>query len=162
MGRPMERLLIEARWALDIASQGDLGERLGASRRTGQRWERGQAHPTGPQLHELARLVHPKNAALAAELAAACGTTVQALGLVPPPAPAAPPPTVPGVPLASVQVDSLVLTAADAMDTTSRVVRPVLYAAFARARQLRLTVEQVEEILRPVEASKGKAPPAKG
>jgi hypothetical protein len=159
MSRPLSRLLIESRWALGIPSQGALGEKLGASRRTGQRWERSESHPMSWHLQDLARLVYPKNAALAAEVAAAAGTSVQALGLTPPPAPPAAVAPKPTVPTAVVQVDSLVLTAADAMDTTSRVVRPVLYAAFARARELGLTVEVVEEILRPADPSRKKPPP---
>jgi hypothetical protein len=166
MAKSVPRLLIEARWALDIPSQGAMGTFLGSSRRSGQRWERGEAHPTGPQVQQLARLVYPKNASLAAEIAAAAGTTVEALGLVPRPPP--PPPPVPVAPVvapaptvasASVQVDSLVLSAAEALDASPRVVRPVLYAAFARARQLALTVEVVEETLRPKPEAKPKPAP---
>jgi hypothetical protein len=45
--------LIDARHLLRIGSQGDLGERLGSSRRTGQRWESVDAIPSTLQLHSL-------------------------------------------------------------------------------------------------------------
>ncbi len=63
-------------------TQAGLGEALGVARRTAQRW----AQTGVPSYHmpDLAKLVHPHDADLAAEIAAAVGTTLEALGLVVP------------------------------------------------------------------------------
>jgi hypothetical protein len=117
-------------------TQAGLGEMLGISRRTAQRWTRHQAPASvWPQ---LARLVHPNDPQLAAELAAAAGTTLEALGLVD----AAPSGPADGV------VDAVVCAAADAMAMVPRDVRVGLHAAFARAKDLRVTVEMLERALR--------------
>jgi transcriptional regulator with XRE-family HTH domain len=132
-----------ARAALHL-NQNELANKLGVSRRTGQRWT---AHngPTGTDLHNLARLVHPADAALAAEIAAAGGTTLEALGVFPPPA------QVPaGLPEGQPDrvVDAVVCAAAEAMQVMPQSVRPAVLAAFTCARELGLTVEGVERVLR--------------
>ena len=71
------------------------------------------------------------------------GHDLVTLGIVAPPAPAPPPPTLP----AEDVVDAVVCAAADAIHVTPRDVRPALLAAFARARRLRLSVEVVEQAL---------------
>src|SRR5215472_10134731 len=93
MPRELATVLLEARLALNIPSQGAFGVALGSSKHTGQRWERGQAEPTPTQLHQLARLVYPKDPKLAAEIAAAGRTTLAQLGIAPLPSavPSAPP-----------------------------------------------------------------------
>jgi hypothetical protein len=93
----------------------------------------------------MALLVHPVDAALAAEIAAAGGTTLDALGLVPATAPAAPHGS--GGPPDRV-VDAVVCAAAEAMQVMPQSVRPAVLAAFACARELGLTVEGVERVLR--------------
>jgi DNA-binding XRE family transcriptional regulator len=155
MSKTDVHLLVLGRRALSLPSQGAMGRALGASRRTGQRWERGQAHPSPSQWIALARLVYARDAALAQEVAAKAGTTVEALGLVPPPAPVPTRPVDPTTLPSVVQVHSVVLAVADVMDASPRQVRPWIYAAFARARQLGLSVETVEETLRPAEGPKG-------
>ncbi len=155
MARSQAALLFDSRMALYVGSQGDMGTLLGASRRSGQRWERQEASPTKAQWQQLARLVYPKNGPLAAEIAVAGGTTVEVLGLVPKPEPS----PASAMPAAVTLVDSVVLSAAEALDASPRVVRPVLYAAFARARQLALTVEVVEETLRPKPEARPKLAP---
>ncbi len=136
-------LLIEARRVLFL-SQGSFGELLGSSRRTGQRWEGSGSYPTRQQLAQLATLLYPKDAGLAAKVAEAAGTSVQALGLVAPPAPPPPPPAPP--PTDDV-VDAVVCAAAEAMNVMPREVRPALLAAFARARRLGLGFEAIEKAL---------------
>jgi len=135
-------MLHEARIALHLSMNG-LAEALGASRRTGQRWSAGRSTPSDPQLHRLVALVHPRDPDLAASLAAASGTTLQALGLVLP-APAGPPAP---APVPDRIVDAVVCAAAEAMDMTPRAVRPAVAAAFAAARELGLTVEGVDQVL---------------
>lgn len=77
-------LLARARIALGF-TQKELGELLRASMRTANRWESGQTLPSVDQIATLAQAVHPRDATLAAALAAEAGTTLEALGLVPPP-----------------------------------------------------------------------------
>jgi transcriptional regulator with XRE-family HTH domain len=143
MPRPMPLLLHDSRRVLHV-SQNELAARLGVSRRTGQRWTKGSG-PDGTQLHGMARLVFPVDAALAAEIAEAAGTTLDALGLLPASAPGASPSSV--VPTERV-VDAVVCAAAEAMQVVPQQVRPALLAAFACARELGLTLEDVERVLR--------------
>ena len=103
----------------------------------------------GTDLQNMARLVHGADAALAAEIAAAAGTTLAALGVLPPPAP--PPPLPAPLPPAGPPdrvVDAVVCAAAEAMQVMPQSVRPAVLAAFACARELGLTVEGVERVLR--------------
>ncbi|MGH7297063.1 MAG: hypothetical protein ACRELB_19150 [Polyangiaceae bacterium] len=93
----------------------------------------------------LATLVYPHDASLAAQVAAAMGTNLVALGIARPPAPPPPPPPPP--PPAGDVVDAVVCAAADAIDVTPREVRPALMAAFTRARRLGLSVVDVEKAL---------------
>ncbi len=144
-------LLIEARQELGV-SQGKLGELLGSSARTGQRWETTGSTPSPEQLHALAALVHPTSSALAAKIAAAGGTTLEKLGLVPSP-PSPPPPAPPPPPLPSPDpihiVDTVVCAAAEAMQVMPDAIRPALRAAFRRARLAGLSVEAVDGALTP-------------
>jgi transcriptional regulator with XRE-family HTH domain len=148
MHRPIPVLLDESRHALGI-SQNTLSARLGVSRRTGQRWSKGGG-PYGTKLHAMARLVFPVDAALAAEIAEAGGTTLDALGVLPPPPPAPPPPVVPPDRV----IDAVVCAAAEAMQMAPQTVRPALLAAFTSAKDLGLTVDDVERVLR-TRAAKG-------
>ena len=143
MPRPMPLLLHDSRRVLQV-SQNELAARLGVSRRTGQRWTKGTG-PGGTELQGMARLVFPVDAALAAEIAEAAGTTLDALGLLPEPTPAAPASS--AVPSDRV-VDAVVCAAAEAMRVVPQDVRSALLAAFACARELGLTVEDVERVLR--------------
>jgi transcriptional regulator with XRE-family HTH domain len=147
MGSEVRALFDRARYALRVSQVG-LAELLGASRRTGQRWDAGQSYPSPSQLIALAKAVYARDSALASEVAISVGTTVEALGLAPPEAPA---------PIENI-VDSVVCAAAEAMDALPRAIRPALMAAFARARELHLSIEDVERGL------KRKSPPkrAKG
>jgi hypothetical protein len=162
-----------ARIALGTTQVG-LGASLGVARRTAQRWS---DHGV-PSYHlpDLARLVYPHDPALAAEVAAAAGTSLEALGIVqppPPPAPAAlpptPPPPAPPPPPPDGVVDAVVCAASEAMGLMPGAVRPGLHAAFARALEIGLSVELVERALRaklspppaPADGTPRDAPPAK-
>jgi len=139
------------------SSQKDLGEKLGVSRRTAQRYSR-----SGVPFHlmpDLARLVYPHDDSLASDIARGAGQTLESLGLVkPPPAkpPAPPPPPSPpeGV------VDAVVCAAAEAMEMMPRDVRPGLLAALVRAREIGVPIDLVERVLR--KGVQGAAPSAKG
>jgi len=143
-------VLGDARRALGM-TQAQLADLLGSSKRTVQRWETSRAHPYAPDLTKLARHVHPHDAEVAAELAAAMGQTLESLGLVVPPPP--PPPLQPPLPAGPppmprhLAVDAVVCVASEALGAVPNAVRGVLLAAFRRARELGLSCEEVEQAL---------------
>jgi hypothetical protein len=129
------------------------GELLSMSARSSQRWASGGGVLLPDKARMLATLTYPVDPELAAELAYEGRTTLEALGLVPPPAPPAPaPPSAPRFAAEDV-VDSIVCAAADAMDVKPAAVRPALLAAFRRARRLGLAVQAVEDALDGAEAN---------
>jgi len=137
-------LLVAARRILGV-SQGELGELLGSSRRTGQRWETTGTKPSDEQWLDLAARILPQDRQLATALALAGGGTIQALEATaaattgaPVAAPAPLPPEV---------VDSIVCAAAETMNVTPGAIRPALVAAFSRAQRIGLSVEQVTRAL---------------
>jgi hypothetical protein len=132
-------LLHEACRALGL-NQRQLGELVGLSTRTVQRLYTGHASFISPHWLMLARAAYPSHPELAARLATEGGTTLLALGLERP----APAPFSHDV---HHLTDGVVCAAADAIELTPRAVRPALLAAFRRAREMRLTVEQVEAAL---------------
>jgi hypothetical protein len=140
-------LLSQARHLLQV-SQGTLGEMLGSSRRTGQRWEtKPSSVPLPTQLHKLARLVHPKDPMLAAKIAQAGESSLEALGLVLPTAARAVDP--------KYLVDTVVCSAADAMNVAPEAIRPALRAAFERARVTGLDVAEMTRLLGAKERRRG-------
>ena len=166
-------LLGRARRVLGL-SQRELANALGVARRTIARWEAGNTNIDVPEIQQLATLVLPADASLAAQLVAETGTTLEALGLVPAaaapsPAEMVPAPAIvahPVAPLASapaapparsyppvdLTIDSVLYVAVKALrDAGSRepeaVVRAVLCAAVSRARGLGLTLDEVESAL---------------
>jgi ribosome-binding protein aMBF1 (putative translation factor) len=156
LARPLKHLVLDARNALTM-SQAQLGPALGWSHRSAVRWESGKAVPSEDALRKLASLLAPIDADLAAEAAAAVGETLESLGLLPMPVVEKAAPRVTDGDLA----DAVVCAVGDVTDLPPRALRPLLHAAFARARALGLTVEQLEEALRVrVEAKTqtGKAP----
>jgi hypothetical protein len=141
--RSIAELVTHARFAIGM-TQRALGPLLGSSHRTAERWGVGQARPSNPQLATLAGHVYPRDPALAAELAAAAGQSLESLGLgVPAAAPGPPPAPSPQL------LDSVVCQAAEAMDVSPRAMRVALRAAFARARELGLDVAAVADALSP-------------
>lgn len=142
-------LTVEARRVL-LFGQEQLGQLVGVSRRTVQRWDSGRGGPNAEELSRLAIAVHPRDQALAGNLAAAAGTTLERLGLVQPPPP--PPAVAPRL------VDTVVCAAAEALNVPPPAARPVLLAAFGRAHEVGLSVEDVVKALgEPSKASKGRA-----
>jgi transcriptional regulator with XRE-family HTH domain len=142
-------LYFRAQTALGVSQQ-KLAEIAGTSYRTVQRWSAGSSSPFAHNLHDLARAVYPVDPGLAAELAIEGKTSLEALGLVvreaPPPAP---PPPEPPPPLdAEHLADSIVCAAAQSSGLAPRIIRPILLAAFARARGLRMDVATAERGLR--------------
>ncbi len=126
-------------------NQNQLAQLLGASRRTGQRWTRGQSRPAAHQYQQLATLLIDKDREAAAEAAQLGGTTLEALGL------AGPSKAGPAVPVFAPApediVDSIVCVAAEAANVGPAVMRPALLLAFTRARKLGLSIEATEKAL---------------
>jgi transcriptional regulator with XRE-family HTH domain len=154
--RAMNILLGEARRSLGM-TQAEFGSAVGGSHRSAVRWDAAQATPGVDQLHRLARLLHSRDRALAAEVAEAAGETLESLGLEAPPAPApaTPAASLPPAPAAGPRpedlVDILVLVAFERIGSPPNVVRPLLHAVFKRALDVGLTVEAAEKALRPQE-----------
>jgi transcriptional regulator with XRE-family HTH domain len=147
------RLVVLAQRALGM-SQGNLADLVQSSRRTISRWTSGGSMPSPAALQAIARAVHATDAELAAQLAAESGETLESLGIVQPAPPPvvfapAPPPLPRHLPPARLMVESVVCAAAEAMQTTPSAVRDVLRTAFARARGLGMTIEEVDDALSP-------------
>lgn len=132
-------------------NQEQFGARLHVSRRTVSRWvSRGSASLSLDDCYTLVRAVHPVDPHLATRIAAACGGTLEGAGIAPPPVRAAAPPAPPPLPPPPARlVDVVVCAAAEALDVSPRIVRPVLLAAFRSARSLGLGVEALEKALSP-------------
>jgi hypothetical protein len=134
---------------------GELADHLGVSRRTVSRWAHDGAHLTHDQVAKLAELAYEHDPSLAAEIAAAVGETLVTLGVEVIAVPEAPPPPSPSLPAVAAAprvalqnlVDAVVCAAAEALDVSPRVVRPGLLAAIRCAREVGLTVEEMEAAL---------------
>jgi DNA-binding XRE family transcriptional regulator len=164
MNEHVIHLTLKARDVLHM-NQRELGEALGLSRRTIQRWDHGHGSPDSLDLAKLAALVHPRDASLAAQIAKAGATTLEKLGLATPAPPvAAVAPPAPPPPPPPHLTDTVVCAAAEALDVPPPAVRPVLLAAFRRARVAGLRVEDVEAALSALLEPASVAPPgvAKG
>jgi DNA-binding XRE family transcriptional regulator len=146
-------LTLSARSVLGL-TQETLGALVGSSRRTIQRWDARQAQPSELELSKLAIAVFPHDATLAQKLAHAADATLESLGLAAPARQPAPPPArMPHL------VDTVVCAAAEALGVSPPGVRPVLLAAFRRAREVGLSVEDVEQAMSDaLETSKARAP----
>jgi hypothetical protein len=147
-------LLYEVTRLLSL-NQRELAQAIDTSYRTVQRIHAGRSHLSRDQWGRLARAVHPKNPELAARIAAWERVTLVDFGIAPPPprpppAAALPPPVAALPPARAVSprdADSVVCAAADIMNVPPRVARPVVAAAFARAREMGLSVEAVAAAL---------------
>jgi hypothetical protein len=130
--------------------QGGVAEAIGMSRRTMSRWARAGIAPLLPsQAEDLVRAVYPKDAALGERIAVAFGTSLGAAGIAPPArtladAPSSPHPTPPPR-----QAEIVICAAAEALDVSPRAVRPAVLAAFRAAREVGLSVADVETALAP-------------
>src|SRR5579883_1204278 len=154
MSNPSEErhdaLVVRARSALGM-SRDDFARLLGFSKRTVIRWESGQSTLAPETLGKLATAVHRKDPALAERIARAGDRTLEELGITrlhpPPEAKAASDGAAPPLPDECL-VDAIVCAAADALKVVPEAVRPAVYAAFRRARELRMSAEAVERALR--------------
>jgi hypothetical protein len=154
--RPMSALLVAAQHRLGL-NQAELGKLLGGvTRRTVWRYQGGRTSPHPAHVLTLAGHVFPKDASLAAELAAARGETLESLGLVAPQAKAEPAAQPIDAKHARLLVDAVVCAAAEELDASPRNVRRALHAAFARANETGLAMDVIERVLAPKPAKAGK------
>jgi hypothetical protein len=142
-GNDLADLFRRGRLALG-GSHRDVAEQIASSKRTVERWYAGETRPPNAKLAALARLVYPRDPALAAEIAAAIGQTPLSLGVA----------TRTGPTLAHL-LDAVVCVAAETIDVTPRSLRPALHAAFKRVRELGLSLEDVERGLAPTDRTNG-------
>jgi transcriptional regulator with XRE-family HTH domain len=147
--RSIRLTLGEARRKLGM-SQRKFGYAIGSSHRSAVRWDAGKATPAQHHLQKLARLLHPIDRDLAAEVANAAGETLESLGLEAP-APAAPAPVAPAAPALGPDdlIDIVVLSAVELSGATPAAARAWLHAAFKRGHELGLTMDVAERALRP-------------
>jgi transcriptional regulator with XRE-family HTH domain len=149
--RHFKRVFASCRVALGM-SQGDLADAMGVSRRTIIRWTMGHTRPVEFEIRRLAALVREEDDDLADELLAAAslepdpkppGAIETPVEPVPPPvmAPALPPE--PPRPAPTHVTDSILCVAADAANMVPRAILPAIRAAFSRARELRVSVDEV-------------------
>jgi transcriptional regulator with XRE-family HTH domain len=131
-------------------SQTELADALGSSRRTIIRRERGQSYPVDDEVRQLADLVRSEDEDLADELLAARGLLLDVTDEVTPATPdvSAPPQVSPAM-AAKYSIDAVLYAAADAIDAIPRDVKPAIVAAFVRAKELGLTIDQVVSTLKP-------------
>jgi hypothetical protein len=126
----------------------ELADYLGISRRTMSRWiNRGYTNMTPRDWGSLARLAYPRDPALAATLAGVAGSTLEGLGIAPPPPPpAAPTPPTPSVTPADL-ADLVVHAAAEAANLPPQAVRPIIATALDKAAALGLSVDAMREAM---------------
>jgi DNA-binding XRE family transcriptional regulator len=145
--RAFKRVFVNARQTLGM-NQGQLADAMGVSRRTIIRWQLGQTSPVEVQVRQLAAMVREEDEDLADELLAAAmlapepvpqqgGAQAAADPIVAVPSPQALDPVPAHV------IDAIVCAAADAADRVPRTMRPALLAAFARAKELGVSIEAV-------------------
>ena len=147
--RNLPEIVLDARRASNTWTAPALAKLIGCSVRTVHRYA-----PTGgvfyPDHHAaLIRAVHPNDPTLAAEYAAAVGSSLDALGLGAAPVSAAD--------TKAEHADLVVYAAADVLDLSPKKVRPALAAAFAKAAQLRVPVEGLVRHLAAT-AARGRKP----
>jgi transcriptional regulator with XRE-family HTH domain len=158
--RSVHLVLGDARRVLGM-TQNEFGSALGSSHRTAVRWDAGQSSPGAHELRTLAGLLHPRDRSLAIEVAQHLGETLETLGLEtppPPPAPAPPQPPQPPPTRPEDLVDIVVCAAVEVTGSMPSALRPLLYAVFKRAREVGLTMQAVENALRPVVETATKPP----
>jgi transcriptional regulator with XRE-family HTH domain len=144
-GQSPAALYVLAQFALGH-TQRSLGALLGVSARTIMRYEAGNAVSYQTDFVKLAPLVYPRDPALAAELARAAGTTLEALGV-----------KTAREPTSRHLVDAVVCAAGDAIDVPVRAVRPALLAAVVRAKELGLGIDDLISGLAPASPARAKA-----
>jgi UDP-N-acetylmuramyl pentapeptide synthase len=129
---------------------GTLAEHLGVSRRSVSRWTSEGTRLSRAQIEVVARLAYREDAGLAAEIAQAAGETLVSLGLEAADVAARGASPAPAKPSIHPKLaDAVVCAAAEAIDVSPRLARRALLAALASAREVGMTMEELERALRP-------------
>ncbi len=150
MARPFLTLVYEARRQLAYTNRA-FAELTGVSLRTVERHAHNGGIANHIQTRTLVTALHPKDPALAAELAESAGTTLAALGLEAPQ-------TEPDASLVRPEhADSVLVAAANALDLSPEAVRPAVAAAFSRALALGVSFAGLAEQLSRPGPKTGKA-----
>jgi DNA-binding XRE family transcriptional regulator len=174
--RSLKELTVRASMRLGMTQQ-EMADALGSSLRSISRWHAGDATPSTSQLHRLAALLHPRDPDLAHDAAFAGGATLEQLGTVAPPPPPPPPPPEPDPPPspppappplpARLLVDAVVCAVAQAFEdlegapVSLQRARTAVGAAFLRAAELRLTIEEAAGVFAPTVEPEGERGAAK-
>ena len=154
-------LLERGRIALGV-SPADLARLLGVSPKTVWRWLGRRTTMATQHLGALALLVHPHDAALAARIHAFASAWLIERGFEPPeplPVPVDTTPKVeaPVLPM-RLRVETVVYAACKASNTTPVVATRAILAALRRAREVGISVDDLERELEPAARSKKAAP----
>jgi hypothetical protein len=162
-------LLVLGHRALRIPGT-ELAALLGVTPKTVYRWYGKRTSVGANKLGELAPHVHPHDPALAERIHEYAARTLAQYRLQPPPPLPTSPAPEPTAHTASVaprtlHVESVVHAVCEALDAGPRAVRPAVLAAFRRARELALSVDDVLQELAPAvsgeaaaRASRGRSP----
>ena len=158
------QLIVRVTEAMGVSGT-ELARLHGVSTKTVGRWLRGETSPDWVSIGDLAPLVYPYDAELAVRMRDRSVRECTKAGVpLPPPLPipvptptvdaaAAPFPEKPAKPTfvapPQARVAALVCAACDAIDVSPRTLRPALLAAFRAARDLELTLDEVEQHLSP-------------
>jgi hypothetical protein len=138
-------------------------EALGSSKRTAARWDAGQSRPGNDTCRSLVTLLLPDHRDLAVEVAAWANDSVRKYGIGAPieiPAAAPSKPMEPARGPLRETVDLVVLAAVERTGVLPATVRPLLYRALQRARELGLTLDALEAGLRPAPKKSASRAPA--
>ena len=161
-------LVAKARLAMGVTAT-ELAKLHGVSPKTIGRWLRGETSVSSIEIGELAPLVYPYDPQLSQRMFDFAREDAVLSKLSPPPGlpqhehepptPVPPPlvlPVLRPLPPLSVKArtDAVVCAACDAIDVSPRVLRPALLAAVREARELNLSLEEIEQQLAPRAPSK--------
>lgn len=131
MAQQTQSLIVHCQLALGL-TQAELGEIVGVHKRTIQRWQDGQPSLLPDQAEKLAAALRPVRPDLAEEVLELGRRFAARTGMAPPTLPAT-----------AEEIEEVVRAAAEAGGTSTDAVRPVIRAAFAKAKQLGLEVVEI-------------------
>jgi hypothetical protein len=122
-------LLVHCQMALAL-TQEELGELLGRTKRTIQRWQESGFDPTANQAETLARALQPVRPDLAEKVLELGRKAAIAAGIAPPARPAT-----------AEVIDAILRAAADAAGTSPEAIRPAITAALLKAVEVGVELE---------------------